>query len=108
MQFINTNTLLNQQNLTLIIIAILLITSSQSSIAQLQETTQTELKNCQFLKEIEGKSGFGKNYNWQALAKHSALKKAEEIGASHIIWGKFNSIGAFNGIATAKAYRCNS
>ncbi|MCX7085598.1 MAG: hypothetical protein NTY69_08670 [Methylococcales bacterium] len=108
MQFINTNTLKNQQNLTLIVIAIILIVSSQSSKAQPYETIQTELKNCQFLKDIEGKSGFGKNYNWKVLAKHSALKKAEEIGASHIVWKEFSSIGAFNGTATAKAYQCNS
>ncbi|QJD28620.1 hypothetical protein [Methylococcus geothermalis] len=69
--------------------------------------TEDDVKSCRFLKTVMGSSGYGKNLGgWQPQAKASAEKEASQIGASHIVWGELRSSGAFNGIATAKAYDC--
>ncbi|WP_232470463.1 MULTISPECIES: hypothetical protein [Methylococcus] len=69
--------------------------------------TETDVKSCRFLKTVVGSSGYGKKIgSWQPQAKASAEREATQIGASHIVWGDFKSFGAFNGIATAKAYDC--
>jgi hypothetical protein len=49
-----------------------------------------------------------KNMNWMALAKYSALSKAEKLAATHIVWGQAEPVGAFNGVVTAKVYKCES
>jgi len=74
--------------------------------AQPQITQESDVQNCQYLDQIEGTSGYGKNVNWQTLAKHSALSRAEKMDATHIVWVEFNPVGGFNGIAVAKAYDC--
>ena len=74
--------------------------------AQVQVAEESTVQNCQYLDEVEGSSGYGKNFNWQSLAKYSVLSKAEKIGASHVVWEQFYPVGAFNGTATAKAYAC--
>jgi len=66
------------------------------------------MQNCHFLDKVEGSSGYGKNFDWQSLAKYSALSRAEKLGASHVVWEQLYPVGAFNGIAVAKAYDCNS
>ena len=80
------------------------------ALSQTQESQAAETKNCHFLQIVEASSGYGKNMNWQSLAKYSALSKADKLGASHLVWERFYPIGAFNGIAVAKAkaYNCNS
>ena len=79
-----------------------------TSWAQPQVAEITSMQNCHFLDKVEGLSGYGKNYNWQSLAKDSALSRAEKLGASHVVWEQLYPVGAFNGIAIAKAYNCNS
>jgi hypothetical protein len=76
--------------------------------AQPQETTAGAVKNCQFLEKIEGSSGYGKKFNWQSFAKSTVLTQAEKLGASHVVWERFNPVGAFNGIAVADVYSCNT
>lgn len=66
------------------------------------------VENCQFLGKIEGSSGYGKNNGWLPLAKSSALRHAKKIGASHIVWERTLPVGAFNGVAIARAYSCGS
>ena len=78
------------------------------ALSQTQESQAAETKNCHFLQIVEASSGYGKNMNWQSLAKYSALSKADKLGASHLVWERFYPIAAFNGIAVAKAYNCNS
>lgn len=34
----------------------------------------------------------------------SAIKKAGNMGANHIVWDRFSLVGCFNGIAVVKAY----
>jgi hypothetical protein len=66
------------------------------------------IKGCRFLERVEGSSGYGKNTNWNALAKYAALSQAEKLGASHIVWERFDAVGGFNGVAIANAYQCKS
>lgn len=73
-----------------------------------QVAADQSVQNCRYLQEVEGSSGYGKNANWSVLAKHSALVRAEKLGASHVVWDRFYPVGAFNGIAVAKAYQCNA
>ena len=79
-----------------------------AALSQTQESQASETKNCHYLQKVEGSSGYGKNMNWQSLAKYSALSKADKLGASHLVWERFDPVGSFNGIAVAKAYNCNS
>ncbi len=81
---------------------------SLDSFAQPQVAQLTDVKNCQYLKQIEGGSGYGKNFSWQKLAKYAVLSQAEKIAATHVIWVRFDPVGGFNGIAVANAYRCQS
>ncbi len=94
---------------SLILLTLLLSTIgiSNTALASPQIAESQAIQSCQYLEEIEGSSGYGKNYNWTVLAKHSVLTKAEKLGASHVVWERFYPIGAFNGIAVAKVYHCN-
>lgn len=62
--------------------------------------------NCRFLGMVEGSSGYGKNNGWQKLAKQAAFRRAEQLGASHILLEQMIPVGAFNGIIVAKAFSC--
>jgi hypothetical protein len=86
----------------------LLLSVPLTSWAQPQVAKFSTMQNCHFLNKVEGSSGYGKKFDWQSLAKYSALNKAEKLGASHVVWEQFYSVGAFNGIAVAKAYSCKS
>ena len=76
--------------------------------AQLQIGDQSTITSCQYIDEVEGASGYGKKIDWRVFAQYSALKKAEKLGASHVVWDRYYPVGAFNGIAVAKVYRCNT
>jgi hypothetical protein len=78
------------------------------TLAQPLEASNSDVQNCHYVDNVEGSSGYGKKSDWQSHAKYSALAQAEKLGASHVVWERFISIGAFNGTATAKAYDCNS
>jgi hypothetical protein len=65
--------------------------------------------HCQYLADVKGHSGYGKNFNWKVLAKQDAidaLNKADKEVATHVVWVAFEPVGAFNGVAVARAYRC--
>jgi hypothetical protein len=87
---------------------ILLFSASLTSWAQPQVAEISTMQNCHFLNKVEGSSGYGKKFDWQSLAKYSALSKAEKLGASHVVWEQLYPVGAFNGIVVAKAYDCHS
>lgn len=79
---------------------------SSVGMAKPDEVQESEVKDCQFLGKVEGSSGYGKNHNWQSLAKSSAINRAGKLGASHIVWEQFIPVGVFNGTAVARAYGC--
>ena len=91
----------------MVISSLLLASISYRIEAQPSVAAFSEIKNCQFLKQIRGGSGYGKNFNWQALAKHSALNQAEKMDATHLVWVKFEWETGFNGSVIADAYRCS-
>lgn len=78
------------------------------SMATPTEARLTAVEDCRFLGKVEGKSGYGKNAGWPPLAKASALRRAEKIGASHVVWERMVPVGAFNGIIIARSYSCGN
>ncbi|WP_045224098.1 hypothetical protein [Methyloterricola oryzae] len=80
---------------------------SMTAQAKPDEATDAQVQNCQFLSEVTGSSGYGKNAGWKPIAKTHAEQKAGTLGATHIVWSNFRSVGAFNGDATARAYNCH-
>ena len=86
----------------------LLLSFSLTSKAQPQVVEMASVQNCHYLNKVEGSSGYGKNNNWQSLAKYSALSHADQLGASHVVWDQLYSVGGFNGVVIAKAYNCDS
>ena len=86
----------------------LLITTPIMSSAQTKISTVADVSNCQYLDEVEGSSGYGKNMNWQNAARYSAISKAEELGASNIVLQQFQTITSLSGTVIAKAYSCHS
>ena len=93
-------------NIAKLLAAVLLIALPMGAMAKPDEVSADYVAHCQYLNKVEGSSGYGKHNGWQTLAKHSAIKKAGSIGASHIVWERFSPVGGFNGIAVAKAYNC--
>ena len=67
---------------------------------------EADVKHCRFLGTVEGNSGYGKNPRWETTAQWYAQKKAEELGATHMIFTQMKAYGAFNGKADAKAFAC--
>lgn len=78
------------------------------SVAQPLEANNATISSCTFINTVAGSSGYGKKFNWQSEAKTVALSQAEKLGASHVVWEAFNPVGAFNGVAVAKVYKCTS
>jgi hypothetical protein len=76
--------------------------------AALREANAQSVQNCSYLNQVEGSSGYGKTLNWRGFAKHAALHRAKRSGATHIVWEKLVPVGAFNGIAIGRSYRCRS
>lgn len=87
--------------------ALLLLCSGMAQ-AKPDEVTDEQVRGCSYLNRVEGSSGYGKNLDWKGIAKYSALSKARNLGASHIVWERFAPVGVFNGTATARAYSCKS
>jgi hypothetical protein len=90
----------------LFLVTALSLLAVQASLAKPSESSEAEVKDCQFLGKVEGSSGYGKNLGWQPLAKFNAAQKADKLGASHVVWQQFITVGAFNGVAVARAYSC--
>lgn len=86
---------------------ILFFCFSSVSYAQVKEVSMSEVQTCHYLNMIEGTSDYGKKSNWLAVAKFSALVKAEKMGASHVVWDQIRPIGAFSGVIIAKGYQCS-
>lgn len=74
--------------------------------AKLPEVPDSEVAHCQPLGDVSASSGYGKNPNWQPIARTYAEKKAESLGATHVGSIQFIAEGTFNGEARLKAYSC--
>lgn len=88
---------------SLVIFSLLLSISAQ---AKPDEVDESAVRNCQYIAKVVGNSGYGKNPRWQAIAKSYAQRKAEALGATHIVYTDMRTVGSFNGEADAKAYLC--
>lgn len=73
------------------------------------EAARGDVAACRSLGEILGDSGFGKHpgTGWVRSAEADALRKAEALGATHVVWEKRDARGAFNGRVSASAWACN-
>lgn len=74
--------------------------------AKPDEVSEADVKGCQLLGKVDGSSGYGKHFGWQPIAKANAERKAGAIGATHIVFTDYRTMGAFNGEASARAYAC--
>jgi hypothetical protein len=81
---------------------------SFNAAAKPDEVPAESVQGCRLIGPIEGSSGYGKNNGWQRMARQAAVKRAGRLGASHVVWERFNPTGAFNGSVTGKAYNCGS
>lgn len=72
------------------------------------EATSDAVEYCQSLGMVSGHSGYGKHggVHWERIAKGRALRKADSLGATHIVWESANPRGAFNGHVTGNIYEC--
>ena len=70
------------------------------------ESDVSNLGNCTFLGSTTGRSGYGKNPNWESIAKTYAINRAKDLGATHVAMKSKLAIGVFNGEMTLDAYRC--
>ncbi|MBP1151190.1 MULTISPECIES: hypothetical protein [Methylocaldum] len=75
--------------------------------AEPKELFQPDVEDCRFIANVKGSSGYGKDMNWRHAAKVRALKKAEGISATHVVWKSFKELGVLNGVADGAAYRCD-
>jgi len=77
------------------------------SMAKPIEARLSTLGNCQFLGKVEGSSGYGRKYDWLRPAKSSAIQRAENLGASHVVWERMVPVGVYNGHAVARVFSCS-
>ncbi|MEY4683657.1 MAG: hypothetical protein RLZ25_116 [Pseudomonadota bacterium] len=75
-------------------------------IAKLPDLPEEQAGRCRALGDVSASSGYGKNPNWQPIARTYAEKKAENLGATHVSSIQFIAGGSFNGEARLKAYAC--
>jgi len=99
----------NRKHLTNVLLTAVLLSGVPLSVcAKPDEVQAGSVQGCQLVGKIEGSSGYGKNSSWQRLAKQEAVKRAAQMGASHVVWERFHPAGAYNGTVTGKAYQCGS
>jgi len=70
------------------------------------ESNPEDVRPCRLIGDVTGTSGYGKNLRWQPIAKTHAARKAENLGATHIVYIRINPTGAENGEVMASAYLC--
>ena len=101
---------------TTIILATVTLFTSTNIIAEgywqefnIQEATLQDVKDCKLVGEVEGHSNYGKPTKqiWKEKAKHEAMKNANELNATHIVWSD-DSTGYGSGrFVSGNAYICN-
>ncbi len=90
---------------TLVFLMVLCATSQAQ--AQPRQVNDTAVRSCRFVSHVSGDSGYGKNLDWKGMARIVALRRAEKLGASDVVWDRFTPVGAFNGTAEGRAYVCD-
>lgn len=72
------------------------------------ETTSEAIDDCEHLGSVQAHSGYGKHggIHWEQIAKGRALRKADDSGATHIVWESAHGRGAFNGSVQGTMYDC--
>ncbi len=72
------------------------------------EATRADVAACRSLGEVRGDSGHGRHagVGWVRTAEADALRKADALGATHVVWEDRRSRGAFNGRVLASAWAC--
>ncbi len=98
--------MLNTSLRTLSVLALSLLTGIRPSHAKADIVTESEVKNCRFISTLSASSGYGKNPQWQSIAKRYAERKAEGLGATHLVITNIQANGSFNGSVDGKAYAC--
>ena len=73
-----------------------------------RQVADAEVKSCRFISWVSGDSGYGKNNDWKGSAQQVALRQAERLGASDVVWERYTPTGSFNGMVDGKVYLCDS
>ena len=89
-------------------VAMFALATAGTAEAKPDEVSEAAVKDCRFLSQVDGSSGYSKRSDWKSVAKARAERKAGSLGASHIVFTNYRAVGAFNGEATARAYDCRS
>ena len=78
--------------------------SQNASLVQVADSNM--VKNCKFLGDVQGSSGWGGLAASQGMqnSRNEAQEKAYLLGASHIAW--VNISGGYSPFAVGKAYQC--
>ena len=71
--------------------------------------TESEIANCKFLGDVHGKSLWYGIFESDgvAMAQEEALRKANKLNATHIIWTKTSSVSGGTSVS-ANSYYCAS
>ncbi len=70
------------------------------------EAASVDMSRCESLGPVTANSGYGKNPGWYEIAKRYAIKRAENLGATHVVIRSSRNIGTFNGEVTFEAFHC--
>lgn len=70
------------------------------------EADDRMVANCQFLGTVRGTNSWGLLGGGRNGAMKAALKKAQEKGATNIVWGTVGTDSSGVDVATGKAYQC--
>lgn len=89
------------------LLLVILLSSCNSQLRPLPViSTYDDVKTCQYLGMITGRQIFGKELNWEQIARFNALERAEEYGATNVVILKNLSNGDWGGEETVKGYIC--
>jgi len=100
----------NSRSTVSAILALSALTFSATTLADEPpvEATSDAVEYCESLGMVGGHSGYGKHggVHWEQIAKGRAVRKADSLGATHIVWENASPRGAFNGHVTGTIYEC--
>lgn len=83
---------------------------ASGDISSIQQVASSKVGGCQYVGDIRGFSGWGKAARsaWKDKAKHQALGKADELGATHVVWTRLPKSYGSDPYAYGEAYYCDS
>lgn len=96
-----------------VLVAMMFATSSvafaSGDIRGIQQVASTKVSDCKFLGDVQGFSGWGKAARraWANKAKHQALRKADDLGATHVVWTRLPKRYGSDPYAYGGAYYCD-